>query len=258
MSDTPHSTTPQFTPPIAGQAAPHVTEPDVPHVPIPHMGTSHAPATQNQAQPQAQPQPQALPPLPPGVTEEAVSHAIAHVEQTGSTEGIAPNVLAAACQRIEAVAAQQGINLGAGDEQATGPSSYVEAAVMDKNGTFERFEQQRDHLKSAVAEQRQNAQKPYHDALNKAGGNARGNAEGNTSPDAAVNQVDSETMQALAEALKDLDPKTIALINAMGVISSTPSVLNSIVWIEVIRALRNLISHEARQHSQADKHTSAA
>jgi hypothetical protein len=58
-------------------------------------------------------------------------------------------------------------------------------------------------------------------------------------------------MKALVKEIRSLDPETIALINAMGVLSTTPELLKSIVWMEIIRAMRNLISAETKQQVKA-------
>jgi hypothetical protein len=214
------------------------------------MGTSAAnvPTPPIAAQPHAsnpQTPPPELPRLPEGVSQEAIDAAIRHVEQTGRTDGISPQILAAACQQIEAQAAAQGIDLnqpiGQAAAQST-PSNYVEAAVMDKRGTFENFHNQRERLTTAVAEQRDAAKRAYTDALSK--------SEEKSGEDAA-HQASSEAMKALATQIKALDPETIALINAIGVLSNTPEVLKSVVWMEIIRAMRNLISTEARQQVRA-------
>ncbi|MFC1673594.1 hypothetical protein ACFL12_05510 [Pseudomonadota bacterium] len=233
----------------------------VPQTAIPHMGTSHAqvpiPEVPNPTvsdAPIAQPQP-ANHTISPTVSQEAIDAAIAQVEQTGSTEGIAPEVLGAACAQIEAQAAAQGIDLNqaALDQQAPQqpePTSYVEAAVMDKKGTIDNFAQQRDSIKDQVKTQREAAQKPYEDALAKAnGGTAPGAAPGAApGPDAQEQAaLDEEGMKQLASMLKELDPSTLALINAMGVVSSTPGVMQSILWVEIIRAIRAMISAEAKQ-----------
>lgn len=261
QSDTPPVSPSPVKPPVEGAAAPHVPksqipEPQIPDVPIPHMGTSTAsqptqatpaPAAEQAATlPQSQPSPMPQsPPLPEGVTQDAVDAAIRQVEQSGTTDGIAPSVLAAACAQIEAQARAHGIDLNApvegqlqGSQPAQGnaPGNYVEAAVMDRQSTFDNFRSQREQLKSQVAAQRDAAQQPYRDALAKAQGNAAG----------TLDEIDLETVKALAEALRDLDPDTIALINAMGVLTDTPGVLKSIVWMEVIRAIRTLIANEAR------------
>lgn len=249
------------TPPIASAPAPYVAEPHIPQVSIPHMGTSKvAVPTPNVATapiggaPHAGPQPQTQPvasqsaPHPSdGVTQEAIDAAIRQVEQTGRTDGLSPQVLAAACQQIEAQAAQQGIDLSQNQQpgQATqppGPSNYVEAAVMDKRGTFENFHNQRESLQSAVAEQREAAKRTYSDALSK---------DGQATSEDAAHQANAEAMQALAAELKAMDPATIALINAMGVLSNTPEVLKGILWMEIIRAMRKLISNETKHQVKA-------
>ena len=202
---------------------------------------------QGQAQTQAQSQAQSqagphLPPLPEGVTQEAIDAAIHHVEQTGKTDGISPQILAAACQQIEAHAVAQGVDLNQpaepGQTGQPGPANYVEAAVMDKQGTFDNFHKQRDSLQSAVTEQREAAQRTYQDALAKTGGSA-------------ADQASEDAMKALAAELNALDPRTIALINAMGVLSNTPGVMKSIIWMEIIRTMRNLISTEAKHQVEA-------
>ncbi|MCR4377590.1 MAG: hypothetical protein NUV50_05795 [Rhodospirillales bacterium] len=220
---------PQFIPPISGAPAAHVIEPQIPQVPIPHMGTSAL----------------TVPTPPEGVTQIAIDAAIRHVEQTGRTDGISPQILAAACQQIEAQAAAQGIDLTQPTAQPAPPSApanYVEAAVMDKRGTFETFHNHRENLNAAVAEQRDAAKRTYADALSRSG---------ETSGEHAAQQANTEAMKALVNELKALDPETIALINAMGVLSNTPEVLKSIIWMEIIRAMRNLISTEARQQVRA-------
>lgn len=254
--------TQQPTPPIAGAQAPHIVEPHIPHVPIPHMGTSRADvpmpsfaASAAADVPVAAPatKPVVAPnPLPDGVTQDMIHAAIQQVEQTGKTDGIAPQVLIAACQQIEAQAAQQGIDLSqiapapSGQPAPPPPANYVEAAVMDKKGTFDNFTRQRDSLKSSVADQRKAAQRPYQDALQKAhgGGGGGGGGEGETVDEAAM-------MKVLAAELSALDPQTIALINAMGVLSNTPEVLKSLVWLEIIRAVRNLIASQTKQQVEA-------
>jgi len=236
---------PQFTPPISGAPAPHVIEPQIPQVSIPHMGTS---AVAVPTPPAAQPQtpPNVIPGQQQGVTQEAIDAAIRQVEQTGRTDGISPQTLAAACQHIEAQAAAQGIDLTQPTDQPASsnptPSNYVEAAVMDKRGTFENFHNQRERLSTAVAEQRDAAKRTYKDALSKGEG---------ISSDDALHQTNTEAMKALVKEIRSLDPETIALINAMGVLSTTPELLKSIVWMEIIRAMRNLISAETKQQVKA-------
>lgn len=252
--------TPPFTPPISGAPTPHVPmahviEPHIPQVSIPHMGTSAASVPTPHVATNPQNPPLTLPRLPEGITQVAIDAAIRHVEQTGRTDGISPQILAAACQQIEAQAAAQGIDLNQRTGQAAaqptpsnpepshpGPANYVEAAVMDKRGTFENFHNQRERLTTAVAEQRDAAKRAYTDALSKSG---------NQSSEDAAHQANSEAMKALATQIKALDPETIALINAIGVLSNTPEVLKSVIWMEIIRAMRNLISTEAKQQVRA-------
>lgn len=249
---------------IAGAPAPQVIEPEVPQVSIPHMGTSqNAPAPQ--AAPVAPAAPAAtvqLPPLPQGVSQQDIDAAIHHVEQTGKTDGIAPLVLAAACQQIEAKAVASGIDINqpapdpaqdpaqaqAQAQAQAGPANYVEAAVMDKKGTFDNFYAQRDSLQSAVTEQRDAAKSTYQDALNKSEGQ---------SCEASANQASADAMKALATELNGMDPKIIALINAMGVISNTPEVMKSILWMEIINAIRDLISTEVKQQINAQMKNNA-
>lgn len=234
--------TPQFTPPISSAPAPHIIEPHIPQINIPHMGTS---AANVPTPPVVTNPPHTHPHLPEGVTQVAIDAAIRHVEQTGCTDGISPQILAAACQQIEAQAAAQGIDLTQPTTQPApppGPENYVEAAVMDKRGTFETFHNQRDRLSTAVAEQRDAAKRTYADALNK--GEEK-------SKDDAAQQANSKAMKALVTQLKALDPETIALINALGVLSNTPEVLKSIVWMEIIRIMRSLISAETKQQVRA-------
>lgn len=233
---------------VSGAPAPQVIEPEIPQVSIPHMGTS-----QNSPAPQAVPAQVQLPPLPEGVSQHDIDAAIQHVEQTGKTDGIAPLVLAAACQQIEAKAVAHGIDINqqpapaeaqapAPAQAQAGPANYVEAAVMDKKGTFDNFHAQRDSLQSAVNEQRDAAKSTYQDALNKSEGQ---------SAEATANQVSTDAMKALATELNAMDPKTIALINAMGVVSNTPEVMKSILWMEIINAIRDLISTEVKQQIAA-------
>lgn len=252
---------------IAGAPAPQVIEPDIPQVSIPHMGTSQnspvpqaasvapapvpapAPAAPVQTVP-AQAETVQLPPLPDGVSQQDIDAAIQHVEQTGKTDGIAPLVLAAACQQIEVKAKASGIDINqpapdpseaqaqAQAQTPAGPANYVEAAVMDKKGTFDNFYAQRDSLQSAVTEQREAAKSTYQDALNKSE---------DQSAEASANQASADAMKALATELNGMDPKIIALINAMGVISNTPEVMKSILWMEIINAIRDLISSEVKQ-----------
>ena len=247
MSD--NQSPPTNTPPIENGP-----ETAIPQTDIPHMGTSQAnvpkpaiPDAQQQAAPPQQQQPQPdvqLPPLPPGVTQDAINAAIQQVEQTGKTDGIAPEVLAAACAQIEAQAAAQGVDLHAQEAAAqAGPSNYVEAAVMDKQGTMDNFAQQRESIRAQVNDQREAMQKPFEDALAKVG---------DKSGDPAATDMKPEQMAELARAMRDLDPGTVALINALGFMSSNPSVLNTIVWIEIIRAFRRLVAHEVHAQNPDD------
>jgi hypothetical protein len=258
------------TPPIASAQPAHIVEPQIPNVNIPHMGTSRADVpmpsfttTGTEGGPVAPPPvqvapmaaPVALAPLPEGISQEMIHAAIRQVEQTGNTDGIAPQILVAACQQIEAQAAQQGIDLSQavapGQPAQPAPANYVEAAVMDKKGTFDTFTRHRDSLKSSVAQQRQAAQRPYQDALQKAHGGGDG-GDGEAADEIAM-------MKVLAAELSALDPQTIALINAMGVLSNTPEVLKSLVWLEIIRAVRNLIRSQTKQQVEAClKETTAA
>ncbi|MEG3620289.1 hypothetical protein V5T82_17630 [Magnetovibrio sp. PR-2] len=231
----------------------------IPQTAIPHMGTSqanvpqpsvdtgvqsHAPQaplqTQAQAQPQAQPQPTVhMPPLPQGVTQNAIDAAIAQVEQTGKTDGISPEVMAAACAQIEARAKAQSIDVQQVAQSVANappqpqPQHGAETAVNDKQGTMQQFADQRDSLRQQVAEQRDAMQQPINAALN----NGQGGAT----------SFDPETIAELTRAVKDLDPQTLALINAVGQMSANPSILNTVVWIEVIRAMRRLIASEAKK-----------
>lgn len=239
-------TDPQPTPSAPIQGGPQTA---IPQVDIPHMGTSQAnvpnPTPPGAAAPTAQqPQPKAMPPLPPGISLDDVNAAIAQVQQTGNTQGIAQDVLSAACTQIEAQAAAQGIDLNAvqtAPQNTPAPSSPVEAAVMDKKGTFDSFAQQRDSMKDAVASQRDAMQQPYKDAMAQAG---QGMGMGGNAT------ITPEQMSQLAEAVKDLDPDTMALVNALGMMSSNPSLLNSVVWIEIIRTIRHLIAKEAQKQVQ--------
>ena len=228
----------------------------IPQTAIPHMGTSQAEVAQPtvetgvqshpaQAQPQAAPQPQAppqtavqMPPLPPGVTQDAIDAAIAQVEQTGKTDGISPEVMAAACAQIEARAKAQGIDVAqvaqsTGAAQQQPPEHGAQTAVNDRQGTMQQFADQRDSLRQQVTEQRDAMQQPINAALNQA---SAGGAS-----------FDPETIAELTRAVKDLDPQTLALINAVGQMSANPSILNTVVWIEVIRAMRRLIASEAKK-----------
>lgn len=220
---------------------PHV---EIPHVDIPHMGTVTPSVTAQTPQPQPQPQAQTT----TAISQDSIDAAIAQVEKTGSTEGIPPDVLGAACAQIEAQAAAQGIDLNAAaqaQDQAgpppSAPAHAVDAAVVDKQSAFEAFGQQRDTLKDAVSGQREALKKPYLDAMNKAAGNGPEDNHG----------ADSDAMKALATAIEDLDPKTMALINAMSMVSNNPGVLNSVVWLEIIQAIRQLISSEAKIQVEA-------
>lgn len=223
---------PTPTPPV--ESGPQTA---IPQTDIPHMGTSQANVAKPEIAGNPQPTPQAQTQSQPTVSQEAIDAAIAQVQKTGSTDGIAPEVLAAACAQIEAQAAAEGIDLQA----QAGPTNYVEAAVMDKKGTIDGFAQQRDAMKEAVAGQRDAMQQPYQDALAKAG----------MGSDSSISP---EQMAQLAAAVKDLDPGTVALINAIGLMSSNPSILNSVIWIEIIRAIRRLISNEAKKHVHAEMH----
>ncbi len=250
MSD--NQSPPRNTPPIENGPQTAIPQTDIPHmgtsqanVPKPQIPDTQQPAAQPQQpqaqQPQTQPQQGVqLPPLPPGVTQDAINAAIQQVEQTGKTDGIAPEVLAAACAQIEAHAAAQGIDLQAqGDGAQTGPSNYVEAAVMDKQGTMDNFAQQRESIRTQVNDQREAMQKPFQDALAKAGDKS--------APAAA--SMEPEQMAELARAVQDLDPDTVALINALGFMSTNPSILNTIVWMEIIRAFRRLVAREVHAQS---------
>jgi len=235
----------QPSPSLPVQSGP---QPVIPHTDIPHMGTSQAPVVQpnvaqpnvpqpNAAQPDvAGPSPVQMPPLPTGITQDAINAAITQVQQTGNTDNIPPEILGAACAQLEAQAKAQGIDLNqpiAPQEHA--PANHVEAAMLDKKSVMDGFGEQRDSIKGAVAEQREALQQSYKDALSKA---ADGGGAQALSP---------ESMTELAAALKDLDPNTIALINAMGAMSANPSILSSVIWIEIIRSLRGLIANEAKK-----------
>lgn len=226
----------------------------IPHTEIPHMGTSQANVptpnvTTQVEQPQAPAPPPApapnaapqMPPLPAGITQEAVNAAIEHVQKTGTTDGIAPDVLAAACAQLEAQAAAQGIDLNQAlaNQQGAGqaPTNHAEAAMMDKQNVRQQFGDQRDAMKEAVADQRTALQNTYTDVIAKSGQGGGGH-------------MDPEQIAALAKAVKELDPQTVALINAVGVMSTNPSILNSVVWIEIIRLMRRLISKEAQKEAQ--------
>ncbi|HEY9080990.1 hypothetical protein [Magnetovibrio sp.] len=242
-------TTQQPTPLPPVQSGPHTT---IPHTDIPHMGTSQAnipnpsiPQAEHASQPPQPPQTVRveMPPLPPGITQEAINTAIAQVEQTGTTEGISPEVLGAACAQLEAQAKAQGVDLtqtqASQDAQPAapaGPSNYVEAAVFDKKKVMDGFSDQREKLKTAVSDQRDAMQQPYKDALNKAGIGGGG-----------ASTMTPETMAELASAIQDLDPGTVALINAIGAMNANPSILNSVVWIEIIRSVRAMIAAEAKK-----------
>jgi len=251
------SSAPQPNPAMPIQGGPQTA---IPQTDIPHMGTSQAnvpnpniePQAQAPAQAPVQTPPQAPAqntgqptqpaaqsvPLPPGITQDAINAAIAHVQETGNTDGISPEVLGAACAQIEAQAAAQGIDLNQAAPPPQGPTSHVEAAVVDKQGTMDAFSEQRDSLKDAVANQREAMQQPYKDALSKVG-------VGNPS------QMSPETMAELTSAIKDLDPTTVALINAMGALNSNPSIINNVIWIEVIRTVRSWIASETKKQVQS-------
>lgn len=194
-------------------------------------------ATQNPPQP---PLPQPSPPAPESVSQDAIDAAIAQVEKTGHTDGLSPHVLQAACRQIEAQARAKGIDLGppapAEATSAEAPSAdgaasnYVEAAVLDKKSTIDSFHQQRDSLKDAVAQQLKATQAPYREALQKAHGEGANESAA----------VDQESLIKLATALQDMDPKTIALLNVMAMISAHPEILNTVVWLEIIDTMRNL------------------
>lgn len=238
----------------------------IPQTAIPHMGTSqaevaqptvetgvqsHAPQPQAQAQPEPQPQaapaqaPVQMPPLPPDVTQQQIDAAIAQVEQTSTTDGISPEVMAAACAQIEARARAQGIDIAAvaqstgqstGAPQQQAPQHGAQTAVNDRQGTMQQFAEQRDSLRQQVAEQRDAMQQPINAALNQGQGGAAA--------------FDPEVIAELTRAVKDLDPQTLSLINAVGQMSANPSILNTVVWIEVIRAMRRLIASEAKKQVQ--------
>lgn len=248
----------------------------IPHTAIPHLGTSQArvanpttapdgavtppngPTPHHTAKSAPQTVSVALPPLPQGVTQEAIDGAIKQVEQTGSTEGIPPDILGAACAQLEVRARAQGIDLNqapppdatqqAPQQAPAGPSNYVEAAVLDKKSVMDGFSQQRDKLKSAVSDQRDAMQQPYKDALEKAG---QGNAGG-------ADSISPELMGELASMAKDLDPATMAIINAISAMSKNPSILNSVMWIEIIRSIRRMIADEARKQLQLMLNTNEA
>ena len=221
-------------------------ETSIPQTAIPHMGTSQAEVAQpnvetgvqsHAPQPQQQPQPAVqMPPLPSGVTQEAIDAAIAQVEQTGKTDGISPEVMAAACAQIEARAKAQGIDIAQVAQSvgtaAAQPQHGAENAVNDKQGTMQQFAEQRDSLRQQVSEQRDAMQQPIQAALNQGQGAA---------------SFDPEVIAELTRAVKDLDPQTLSLINAVGQMSANPSILNTVVWIEVIRAIRRLIASEAKK-----------
>ena len=229
----------------------------IPQTAIPHMGTSQAevaqptvdtavqsPAPQPQAAPQpAQQPPVQMPPLPAGVTQDAIDAAIAQVERTGQTDGISPEVMAAACAQIEARAKAQGIDIAqvaqaaqAASAQAQPPQHGAQSAVNDRQGTMQQFAEQRDSLRQQVAEQRDAMQQPITAALNQNPG--------------GPSTFDPEVIAELTRTVKDLDPQTLSLINAVGHMSANPSILNTVVWIEVIRAMRRLIASEAQKHIQ--------
>ena len=229
---------PAPTPPV--QNGPQTS---IPHTDIPHMGTSQTQAPQPRATIEVE-----MPPLPPGVTQEAINAAIAQVEQTGTTDGLSPEVLAAACAQLEAQAKAQGVDLSQAQaapqdapQAAQGAASnYVESAVLDKKKVMDGFSEQRESLKTAVGEQRDAMQQPYKDALAKAGIGGGG-----------ASAMTQESMAELASAIKDLDPSTVALINAFGAMNSNPSILNSVVWIEIIRSVRAMIATEARKQLES-------
>jgi len=229
---------PAPTPPV--QSGPQTS---IPQTEIPHMGTSQTQAPQPRATIEVE-----MPPLPPGVTQEAINAAIAQVEQTGTTDGLSPEVLAAACAQLEAQAKAQGVDLSQAQavpqdapQAAQGAASnYVESAVLDKKKVMDGFSEQRESLKTAVGEQRDAMQQPYKDALAKAGIGGGG-----------ASAMTQESMAELASAIKDLDPSTVALINAFGAMNSNPSILNSVVWIEIIRSVRAMIATEARKQLES-------
>ena len=229
---------PAPTPPV--QSGPQTA---IPQTDIPHMGTSQTQAPQPRATIEVE-----MPPLPPGITQEAVNAAIAQVEQTGTTDGLSPEVLAAACAQLEAQAKAQGVDLSQAQavpqdapQAAQGAASnYVESAVLDKKKVMDGFSEQRESLKTAVGEQRDAMQQPYKDALAKAGIGGGG-----------ASAMTQESMAELASAIKDLDPSTVALINAFGAMNSNPSILNSVVWIEIIRSVRAMIATEARKQLES-------
>lgn len=186
-----------------------------------------------------------MPPLPDGITQEAVNAAIAQVEHSATTDGLSPEVLAAACAQLEVHAKAQGIDLNqaVADPNATPNSSsappsppHVEAAVLDKKSVMDEFGTQREALKNAVRDQREAMQQPYKDALAKA-------APGTT----GEGTMNAAAMTELAAAMKDLDPATVALINAIGAMNANPSILNNVMWIEIIRAVRTMIAQEAKK-----------
>jgi len=228
----------QLTQPLPTLPVQSGPQPVIPHTDIPHMGTSQAPSVQpNAAQPNAaESAPVQMPSLPTGITQDAIDAAITQVQQTGNTDNIPPEILGAACAQLEAQAKAQGIDLNqpiAPQEHA--PANYVEAAMLDKKSVMDGFGEQRDSIKGAVAEQREALQQSYKDALSKTGDGG------------AAQALSPESMTELAAALKDLDPNTIALINAMGAMSANPSILSSVIWIEIIRSLRGLIANEAKK-----------
>ncbi len=244
-------TEPQANPTLPVEGGPQTA---IPQTAIPHMGTSqasvaqptvstdlHAQAhTQQPAQQQSPTQTQPnYPPLPPGVTQDAINAAIKQVEQTGSTEGISPEIMAAACSQIEAQAKAQGIDIaqavadhGTGTTPPSPPEHGAQTAVNDRQGTIDQFAEQRDSLRQQVDQQREALQQPINDALNKSG---------------QTTSFDPETIVELAKAVKELDPQTIALINAVSAMSSNPSILNSVVWIEIVRTFRRFIAAEAKK-----------
>jgi|GEM_PF-1452977 len=228
----------------------------IPHTAIPHLGTSQAQVANPTTSPDGTITPPKvaprtvtveMPPLPQGVTQDAINSAIKQVEQTGSTEGIPPEILGAACAQLETQAKAQGIDLTQSSPQEAppppGPSNYVEAAVLDKKSVMDGFSAQRDRMKSAVSDQREAMQQPYKDALLKAGQTTTADAIGTGS-------ISPEMMGELASMAKDLDPATMAIINAVSAMSHNPSILNSVMWIEIIRSIRRMIADEARKQIQ--------
>lgn len=245
--------TPAPTSPI--ESGPEIA---IPHTAIPHLGTSQAQVANPTTSPNGIVTPPKgaprtvtveMPPLPQGVTQDAINSAIKQVEQTGNTEGIPPEVLGAACAQLEAQAKAQGIDLNQSAPQEApqapppGPSNYVEAAVLDKKSVMDGFSAQRDRMKSAVSDQRDAMQQPYKDALLKAGQTSTADALG-------ARSLSPEVIGELASMAKDLDPATMAIINAVSAMSNNPSILNSVMWIEIIRSIRRMIADEARKQLQ--------